>query len=344
MKLDERKQKIMLAIVQDYISTAEPVGSRTIARKYNLGVSAATIRNEMADLEENGFLEQPHASAGRIPSDLGYRYYVDYLMKKEELSPQDMEYAAKKLHQKVLEIEAVVRTTGDTLSEISNYVSVIVSPQLSNLFLRQVHLVPLGGGSVLLVAVLSGGIVQHRIFEVPPGLTPDDLQLISHVLSEELNGVNLETVRRTILASMKDRLSKYRRMLDNILELLETITQKRHQPVLYLGGTLNIFNQPEFHDVTRVQQLLKTLTETEALGELLEESIRQGLTVKIGEENNLNGLKTCSFISTGYRFKGEAVGSIGLLGPTRMDYSRGVSLVEFMAEQVSQALEKIYRG
>lgn len=343
MPMDERKKKVLLAIIQDYIATAEPVGSRTIARKYDLGVSPATIRNEMADLEELGYIEQPHTSAGRIPSDLGYRYYVDWLMEKEKLKPYEEEYIHQVFSQKMEQIEGVIKQASEILSQISNYTAIILGPQLGKRTFRRIELLPLVRGKALMITIINSRFIQHHIIDIPESITNLDLERISMVLNGKLHGYALEQVKKATMKEIYEELARYKNILSNILDMIEHLNYEHSTEKVYLGGTLNIFNQPEFKDIDKVKNLLSVLEKDEILIDLLEANDKVGLSIKIGGENKHQGISNCSLITSTYQVNDEIIGSIGILGPTRMPYSKAVSLVECVTVHLSRALEKLLK-
>lgn len=344
MTLDERKQKVLLAIIRDYISTAEPVGSRTISKKYELGVSPATIRNEMADLEELGYIEQPHTSAGRIPSDLGYRYYVDCLMNKKKVSAEEADSIIKSVRSKARDIGSVIQQTNNIVSNITNYTSMVTGPQFKKCNLRHCQLVSLDNGKVLVVVVTDNGLVQNRLMDVPSTITDLDLQKISQVMNAKLQGLTLEDIKLTLIKEMYFELTKHKNILDAAMDLIQETLNLNNQDKIYLAGTLNILNQPEFRDISRVKTLLSLLEQDKVLKEILSDKSghEDGINVTIGGENKLDGLRDCSTITATYQIDGKMVGSVGVIGPTRMDYEKAVSIVEFMTQHLSFMMKDFY--
>ena len=346
MTLDERKQKVLQAIIKDYINTAEPVGSRTIAKKYNLGVSPATIRNEMSDLEELGYIEQPHTSAGRIPSDKGYRFYVDCLMNKKRLTDQEAGVILSGHRTKVRDIGTVLNQTNSILSTITNYTSMVTGPQFTKSNLRCVQLVPLDDSTALMIVITNSGLVQNRILELPQSVTGDDLQKISQVMNAKLQGISLEHIKLTLIKEIYFELSKHRYIFDAAMDMIQETLDLNHEEKIYLAGTLNILNQPEFRDLSRVKTLLSLLEQDKVLMEILNDRyhVEDGISVTIGGENRVDGLKDCSTITATYQIDGETVGSVGIIGPTRMDYEKAVSIVEFMTRHLSKIMKDFYGG
>lgn len=338
--MDERKKKVLAAIVQDYVNTAEPVGSRTIARKYNLGVSPATIRNEMADLEELGYIEQPHTSAGRVPSDLGYRYFVDFLMERYLLNNQEEEMIRQRFNQRMQEMENVIQRATELLSQITNYTAVVLGPHLYRATFQHIQLLPLAPTRALLVVVTNARVVEHHVLDIPASMTRQDLERVSQVLNSKLRGLALEQVRKDVLREIYRNLDLQRQVLNVVMELLEQSFRSDREEKVYLGGTLNILNQPEFKDVAKLKTLLGVLEEGKLLRELLQDEAGAGLSVRIGGENRYQEISECSLVTATYEIDGQVVGKVGILGPTRMDYPKAMALVEFITQNLSEALAK----
>ncbi len=338
--MDERKKKVLLAIVKDFIDTAEPVGSRTISRKYDLGVSSATIRNEMADLEAMGYIEQPHTSAGRIPSDAGYRYYVDCLMEKYPLGEAEKNYIRKRFSQKIREIQDVIDIGAELLSEMSSYTSLIMGPYYQEDRLKQVVLLPLSSEKILLVAISQSNKINNYVLNVPPSLTESDLDIIARVWNNRIKGLAPSEVGSEMLNEIYEELHIYRKVIKNIALVLFEGHDQQGGPVS-LSGSLNIFNQPEFRDLGKIRDILELLESPLVIKDLLADTQPQGLTIKIGGENKLEGINQCSIVTATYNLDGEMKGHIGILGPTRMNYAKAATLVEIMAQQLALALKKL---
>lgn len=340
MEMDERKEKVLQAIILDYIATADPVGSRTIARKYDLGVSPATVRNEMSDLEEMGLLEQPHTSAGRIPSQLGYRYYVDCLMEKEPIALEKREAVRNLFLTRIKETEASIQLASKMLSQLTNYTALVLAPFYGQNTLRHIQLLPLEPGKAVVVIVLDNGHVEHRVMEIPEALQDKDLIMISKLLNKHLHGLTLEQWRNTIMQSIYHELSHQEKLLKNVIEHIEKSLMVEHEQRVYLGGTLNMLNQPEFKQIEKVKALLKLLEEDTILKEVLT-SQEEGVVIKIGKENRYDGMKECSLITATYQLNGKVIGTLGVLGPTRMEYSRAISMLELLTTALTEGLKKV---
>ncbi|WP_407307190.1 heat-inducible transcriptional repressor HrcA [Desulfosporosinus sp. SB140] len=338
MQMDERKQKILRAIVLDYIATAEPIGSRTIARKFDLGVSPATIRNEMADLEELGFIEQPYTSAGRIPSDAGYRYFVDCLMDAQTLTDEDKEIIEREGTKKIHEIQEVVSHASKLLSELTNLTSIVLGPHKEKSAFGKMHFLPYQPGQVIMVIVKENGVVENHIVDVGENLTAEDLQRVAGVFNQKMRGYSLNQVKRSLLHEIYSELSRQRHLIDNALEMLDAILDDdEEEERIYLGGTLNMLNQPEFRDLNKVKTLFRVFEENEPLKKLLLPH-QEGLNVTIGGENTLKEFQDCSVISATYKVNGKTIGAVGVLGPTRMNYAKVIAIVDFMTRSLTEVL------
>lgn len=335
--MDDRKSKVLQAIIEDYVATAEPVGSRTIARKYNLGVSPATIRNEMSDLEELGYLHQPHTSAGRIPSDRGYRYYVDCLMPEHQMTPAEQEAIRRTFERKMREIDVLVRETARLLSETTRLTAVISGPQMEKATIQELRLVPLGTDKAVLIYITDTGFVENQVLEIPFELTMLELQHISDVLNEHLRGQRVEMLSRTALQSLSRELARYSALLEQTLLFLSQRIEPGERTRFYLGGTTNMLDQPEFRDVTKLRGLLTVLEHEDIMADLLDvENETEGVTIQIGEEIRVRELSECSVVSATYRLGDRVVGKMGVIGPKRMEYARVVSIMNAVTNVLTE--------
>ncbi len=343
MKMDRRKKQVLMAIIQDYIETAEPVGSRTIARKYKLGVSPATIRNEMADLEELGYIKQPYTSAGRIPEDMGYRYYVDYLMKPVDLSREEMELIHKDYYSKVNNVAEVIQKTGQLLSQLTNYTALVLTPQIRYSSLKHIQLVMLRPHQAMLVAIMDTGAIKNWLIEVPENINSNDLAKISQVLNAKLQGQTMESIKLNLLQEAYQELSKHKKLLDIAFGLLDQGLDEKTGGKVYMGGIINILNQPEFHNVDKVKTLLSLLEQDDILYKMLVFGNHdEDVSVRIGRE--FNKIDECSIVTATYKVGSIPVGSIGILGPTRMKYERVISVVEYTTKYMSRVLERFFEN
>jgi heat-inducible transcriptional repressor len=341
LNLTERKQKILHAVVTDYIQSAEPVGSRTISRRHKINLSAATIRNEMADLEELGYLSQPHTSAGRIPSQHGYRFYVDYLMSLSVLTTQEEEYIARVFLQleKMREIDQIIQHTARILSQLTKYTSLVLGPLFARSSFKQLRLIPLDESRALAVLITDAGYIKNNLIDLPQALSGDELAAVVSYLNEQLAGQTIETLSASRLQQMRSALYARIDLLEQTLLLLEESCSENEGRV-YLGGTSNILNQPEFKDLEKVKSLLSLFEQDQRLTYLLETPL-DGVTIRIGTENSLQEMNDCSLVTATYMLHSRPVGTIGVLGPTRMEYSRVVSIIEYITVKLNNILKAL---
>ena len=334
MDLGQRKQLILQAIVEDYIRSNTPVGSRTISKKSGLGVSSATIRNEMADLEEMGYLIQPHVSAGRIPSDRAYRLYVDQLLKggmREEERESARSYFTSRVH----DMEDVLSLCAQTLSELTRYTALVMTPRQSDLKVSALHLVPVGEATALLIIVTDTGMVRETTLRVSDRLNADSLFAISRMLTEKLRDLSLRQVQ-DMLYGYAAHGGADARVLSGIAELAGQIEKQTDMDRITVGGAHNILYYPEYADVTRARAFMDTLERKESLLNLLRP--QEGVAVRIGYETGMKELSDCSVITAPYRMGRGHVGAIGVIGPTRMDYARVMETLDLVARELSSIL------
>lgn len=333
--MDTRKRRLLEALIEDYIATAEPVGSRTLARKYGLGISPATIRNEMADLEDLGYLEQPHTSAGRIPSDRGYRYYVDEIMRPAILDMQERERIRHAYQVRVRELHWFIHQTARLVSELTQYPSLVVAPPLTQATLSDLSFVPLGADTVLMVLKTSTGMVESQTMPVPEDLDEEKLIWLAQDFAREFRGVSLKELKDRILDPLQGDINRYQELWQ--LALQWVTERDGEEDKVSLAGPLNILNYPEFKDVEKVRRVLGFL-ERETAVELASRYFSEGVQVVIGAESAFDDIQDCSFVTATYRFGGNVVGHLLVLGPKRMHYNRVTSIVEAVSEELSRAL------
>lgn len=340
MTLDERKRKVLRAIIDDYIDTAEPVGSRTIVRRYELGVSPATIRNEMADLEMLGYLEQPHASAGRIPSAKGYRFYVDCLMDPQILNANEVTLIKQWYDSRVKEVNEVFQETAKLLSRVTRNVSLVLAPQISQCAFKYLQFLPFDETKVLAVVVTDTGFVENKLMEIPPGISMEDLQRIAEVINNQLTGLRFDQIRGDLLTDLQQQVIKHPILFQSSIDLLRRTSNVQKGDKVYLGGTTQLLSQPEFKDLEKVKAILTMLEEDQLLCDILAPADTGVVNVTIGTENKFTGIQQCSMVTATYRLHGHIIGTIAVLGPTRMEYARMISVMEFMTRQLTEVLKK----
>lgn len=339
--LDDRATRVLRNIVEDYIETAEPVGSRTISKKMGQALSPATIRNIMADLEEAGFLAQPHTSAGRVPTSAGFRYYIDHLLARKRLARGEVE----QLHHAAVEgsgpADEPVRQVSRLLANLSRQASVVVVSSPEHQVLRSLSLLRAGAERILLVAVMQGRWVQHRLIEGEPDLTNDDLEKIGAFLNELAEGRTLPQLRARILFDLRQEKARYDRIMGRALAVGARALAETPPGEVFIEGRANILEQPEFaEDVQRLKRILRAFEEKSVIFRLLDRAMEsRAIQVSVGAENTVEDLSDISVVASGYRQGPSASGSIGLIGPMRMDYSRVIPLVEYAAGLLTTMFE-----
>ncbi|WP_317854083.1 heat-inducible transcriptional repressor HrcA [Chakrabartyella piscis] len=341
MSLNDRKISILQAIINDYIETAEPVGSRTIAKKYNLGISSATIRNEMSDLEEMGFIMQPHASAGRIPSDLGYRLYVDHLMQKKELNADEQVYLKGVIARDINQIDFLMEETAKVLSTLTNYTTFISEPMGTRAKIKQIRLLPLDQTSILLVIATEDNFIKNHIIKM--NRTPEDQMVfeIGHLIHKTFEGCALNEINGNSIHQLQEALGIYDVLIDPILQALQSTMLAAEKVQVHMSGTKNILAFPEFSDIDKAKSLFQVLEEKDVLVNMLEENKGTELQIRIGSENAVQCMQDCSIITATYKLSDDTRGTIGIVGPTRMDYSQVVSVLNGMVKNIEKVLRNL---
>ena len=339
--LDERKQRILQAVIQDYISSAEPVGSRTLARKYDLGVSPATIRNEMADLEMLGYLEHIHTSSGRVPSSKGYRLYVDLLLPVQPMTDAEKVMIDKWYKAKVQQLDQVFQETAKIISKLTRNVSLVLAPQISKAAFRCMQFLPLDDHRVIAVLMTDAGFVENRIMEMPAGSSFEDFQRMAKVINGCLAGHTLGAIQNGSLKKIEAEIGD-NGLYESAMTLIDKALNSQRKERLYLGGTTEMMEQPEFHNVDKVKELLIMLEKDQLMKDILKAHLGDGLTVTIGQENEYSGIKDCSIITATYHLDGELLGSMAVLGPTRMEYGRTMSLLNYMNSNLTEVIKRLH--
>lgn len=337
MDLDARKQKILQAIIQDYIASAEPVGSRTIARKYDLGVSAATIRNEMFDLEMMGYLEQPHTSAGRIPSLKGYRFYVDCLLEPTKITDAEKQFVCAWFQDKVSSVDQIFQSTAKVLARITHNVTLVMASQRLNSKLKYIRFLPLDERRAIMIVVTDTGQVENCLYPRPAGASLDDLNIIAQRLTNYLAGMAMDHIdEKTIEAfheTIVDDVELYRLAFRSMGQALHKGQQ------FYKGGTMELLNKPEFKDVDKAKSLFTMLEEQDVVANILhDEGEGEAVTVRIGKEAKLSPINDCSIIEATFTDHDVVLGKLAVLGPARMEYAKIIGLLDFMKQHVTHML------
>lgn len=338
--LNERKKKILQIIIEDYISTAEPVGSRTIARKYDLGLSPATIRNEMSDLELLGYLEQPHTSAGRIPSAQAYRFYVDALIEPGTLTDNDMALIDGWYNERRRNIDDIFQSTAKILSRMTQNVSMVLTNQQTIANFCYLKFLPLDSQHAILCIVADDGSIDTNVVDIPLGMSSEEMDYLAGKMSKLLEDRNLSDISVEILQNVHTDVVEDKLIFSSLLQAVRKMTGRRQEQKVFLGGTKQLLNQPEFRDVERVRNLLGILEEEKVLKDLLQGGEDSGLKVTIGSENKFTGIQDCSMVQATYRLNGQIVGTMAVLGPTRMEYGKVISVMDYLHKYLKTILDK----
>ncbi|MGL5149603.1 MAG: heat-inducible transcriptional repressor HrcA [Clostridium sp.] len=337
MVIDDRKIRILEAIINDYINTGEPVGSRTIAKKYNLGVGSATIRNEMSDLEDMGYLEQPHTSAGRIPSSKGYRLYVDSLMGNPLLSKEE-ELRIKEciIDSAMLEVSKIVKHASTLLSELTNLTCVVQTPSMRKSSIKSIKFMKVDDDNLIVVIITDGGVIKNHIIRVNNMPSDEVIENINSVCTNRLMHLTIEDINLEVINNLKRDLSGYNDIFNAILPALYESLREEVSSEVFMEGTTNILNYPEYNDIDKAKEILSLLYNKDCVVELIEP---QGeITIKIGEENYIPEAKECSVISAEYSIGDKAIGTIGLIGPRRINYSKVIAIMAQVMKELNETL------
>lgn len=339
MDLSSRKMQILQAIIDDYIMSGVPVGSRTISKKYNMGLSSATIRNEMSDLEELGFLDQPHISSGRVPSFKAYRLYVDTLINSGDLGNNNIEIR-KHFSSHAKRIEDVVTRATQVLSELTNYTAIALLPDESSDTIRNLQLVPVSANTALFVIVMSSGKIHHKIINISPLINKNTLDNISSTLTERLSGKPINNIHSE-LTDVLTRLNINSEFLNDINASMESFfDDKRRGNILRTMGTSNLFNYPEYLSIDKAKNLLSLLDEQNEIVNLMKQKGELSFTVHIGPEIGIDEMSDCTMITASYSTKNDAKGTIGIIGPTRMPYKHVIEILGNIGQELTKILDE----
>lgn len=339
--LSERSQNILEAIVEDYIGSAEPVGSRAISRKHNFNLSPATVRNVMADLEEMGLLCSPHTSAGRIPTGKGFRYYIDTLLEVRDLNQHEKKNLRNSYRFKNMRMEDIMQEVGRGLSGLSQYTGLVMAPKFVSTVFRQIEFIRLSQGRLLAIYVSATGLVQNKVIEADPSLTARDLEQISHYLNNELNGMSIQDIRNKLNDELNAGRVEYDRLRKQALSLSCAALQDEVEDQVYVSGASLMLGQPEFSTPEKMKKMIQSLESKKLLIELLDRTqSAQGVQIFIGSESSDVDLQGCSLITSNFSNQKGAIGTLGVIGPMRMNYSQVVPIVDFTAQLVSRVLDR----
>ncbi len=341
MQLDERKTKILQAIIRNYLETGEPVGSRTISKYTDLNLSSATIRNEMADLEELGYILQPHTSAGRIPSDKGYRLYVDSLMEQKEREVYEMKELLLERQDKM---ESMLRQMAKVLATSTQYATMISAPSTHHNKVKFIQLSRVDVDQILAVVVSEGNVIKNNILRTSQSLSDEQLLKLNILLNTHLNGLSMEEINLGMIAAMKQQAGIHSDIISEVIDAVADAIHGDEDLEIYTSGTNNIFRYPELSDGQKASELINTFEEKHALNELVQETLADagstGIQVYIGEETPVKGMKDCSVVTATYELEEGMKGTIGIIGPKRMDYEKVVDTLQTMMHQLDDLYKK----
>lgn len=341
MQLDERKMKILQAIIRNYLETGEPVGSRTISKYTDLNLSSATIRNEMADLEELGYIVQPHTSAGRIPSDKGYRLYVDKMMEDKEREIDEMK---EMLLEKEDKMEHLLKQVAKVLAVNTNYATMITAPQIHHNKLKFIQLSRVDAKQLLAVIVVEGNVIKNTMLSIEEEMDEETLLKLNILLNTHLNGLTLEEINLGMISAMKQQAGIHSDIVSNVIDAVAEAIKVDEDLEIYTSGTNNILKYPELADKQKASDLINTFEEKKMLTELVQDSLEgeseTGIQVYIGDETPVQSMKDCSVVTATYELEEGVKGTIGIIGPKRMDYDKVVGTLKTLMHQLDDLYKK----
>ena len=343
MELDERKIKILNSIIQTYLITGEPVGSRTISKYTDLNLSSATIRNEMSDLEDLGYIVQPHTSAGRIPSDKGYRFYVDNLMKEKIAEVDEMKDI---LIEKADKLDHLLKHVAKLLAMNTNYATMISAPQYKRNKLKFIQLSRVEENQLLVVVMPEGNLIKNRLIEMDERVSEDEVAKLNILINTFLQGLNLQEINMELIQRMKAQAEGYGQIISHIIDAIAVVIQEEDDLEIYTSGTTNLLKYPELGDREKASELLYTMEEKKALSELIVDQQDSGeenknpIQIYIGSESPVSSMKDCSIVTATYELEEGVQGTIGIIGPKRMDYKKVVGNLQTMMNQLDDIFKK----
>ena len=341
MTLSERQLKILEAIINDYIQTAEPIGSRTIAKKYGMGISSATIRNEMSDLEEMGYITQPHTSSGRVPSEKGYRFYVDRMMSKRPLTPEESLSLQQMIFNNIYQVEYMMKETASALARLTRYPAIVSEPYLKKTKIKHIQMIPVDEKTIFLVMVTDAKSVKSQPITLPTAPDGDELTRLSNLLNQHLSGKTIREIDRELIDRLLRNFGHQAHILMPILGAIVGLIQDEDDMRVFASGVKNILAFPEFSDIRKAEAIFHALEEREALMAILNQPQSDGIQIIIGTENNLDLLKDCSLVKANYTIDNQSTGSIALIGPTRMDYGHAVSVLQGILQNIQHVIQAL---
>ena len=331
--LDDRKKKVLQAIVEEYINTAEPVSSNALTTNHGLDCSSATIRNEMADLEKAGYLDKTHTSSGRVPSEKGYRYYVDELLKDDDISLEEIKYISDKLETKVNEIEDLTKIAANTISEVTHYTTVSIGPKANSQIIEEIKFVLLGSRMMMAVILTDSGLVKETIIKFDEDVTEKQIETINYMFNKKLKGQPIETINRPLEDYLYDEMTYSVNVIKPIIEQIKKVLEEEN---IYLEGANKSFDLPEFNSLDVAKNFINVLDTKELVTDMLDSGFADDIHVYIGEENKKEELKDFSVVTFKHKVNGKDLGTIGIIGPKRMDYSKVISVMKYINKKLKE--------
>ena len=336
--LNDRKKKVLQAIVEEYVNTAEPVSSSSLVNNYGLDYSSATIRNEMAELEKMGFLDKTHTSSGRIPSEKGYRFYVDELIKEDNISLEEIKYISSNLETKVNEIEELTQITANTISEVTHYATVSIGPKNEAQTIEEIKFVLLGSRMVLTVILTDSGLVTETIIKFDEDITDNQVQTLNLMFNNKLKGRPLDEIKGNLEEYLYDEMSYSVKVIKPIIEQIKKVLAEEDQ--LRLESTNKAFDLPEFNSLEITKNFINILDTKDLMADILNTGLAQDINDYIGEESEKEELKDFSIVTFKHRVGNKDLGTIGIIGPKRMDYSKVISVMKYISKKLNEQDEK----
>ena len=335
--LDDRKKKVLQAIVEEYINTAEPVSSNALITKYDLQCSSATIRNEMADLERKGLLDKMQTSSGRVPSAKGYRYYVDELLKDDNISLEEVKYISDKLETKVNEIEDLTKITANTISEITHYTTVAIGPRAYEQIIQEIKFVLLGTRMLLAVIITDSGLVKETIIKFDEDITEKQVETINYMFNNKLKNKPIEIINKPLEEYLYEEMSDMVKVIKPIIEQIKKLLFKESE--IHMQGTRKELDLPEFNSLQVAKNFMNILDEKELIADMLNSGFAEDINVFIGGEDEKEELKDFSVVTFKHKIGNKDMGTIGIIGPKRMDYSKVISVMKYISKKLNEENE-----
>ena len=331
--LDDRKKRVLQAIVEEYINTAEPVSSNALTKNYGLDYSSATIRNEMADLEKKGYLDKTHTSSGRIPSEKGYRYYVDELLKDDNISREEIKYISDKLETKVNEIEDLTKIAANTISEVTHYTTVSIGPRANSQLIEELKFVLLGTRMMMAVILTDSVLVKETIIKFDEDINERQVETMNYMFNNKLKHQPIETIDRPLEEYLYDEMTYSINVIKPVIEQIKRVLEEDEK--IYLEGTNKSFDLPEFNSLEVAKNFINVLDTKDLVTDMLNSGFAEDINVYIGEENKKEELKDFSVVTFRHKMNGKDLGTIGIIGPKRMDYSKVISVMKYISKKIN---------